>query len=301
MTSLIATNSADAFINAARLKTLGAISCPVLLGSALAVRRDEFSLGIFFMTMTSSLLLQILANFINDYGDFIKGSDACDRLGPPRAMQMGWITKDVMIKGIGVILMLAILCGLPLVMRGGWPILAIGIMGIALCGWYTLGSRPLAYRGFVEIIIFLVFGPFAVIATYYLQTLSIESDALLVGIAPGALATALILTNNLRDIEQDRKNHKLTIAVRLGERFARFAIIGLILLSFIGPLIMVVIMSYSPIVLCSYMALLLPVQYFKMIVFSPISRKFNLMLASIGKSLYLFGIILSIGIIYGAP
>lgn len=301
MEKLIAANSFNAWILASRPKTLGAICCPMLLGSSLARAHGTFSSAFFLVALIAAILLQIFANVINDYGDFIKGSDTPERLGPPRAMQMGLLTKTAMHKGMLVIFILSIAAGLPLVVHAGWPVLIAGISGLLLCFFYTLGRRPLAYRGFVEIIIFFVFGPCAVLLAYFVQTLSFSLDAFFVSISPGFLATALILTNNLRDLEQDRKHQKLTIAVRCGETFARCGIIALILLSFLGPIILVLFFDYSSIVLCSLAALIGPLRHAKMILKEPISRKFNFMLQSIGKALYLFGMILSFGIIYGAP
>ena len=276
------------------------MACPIMIGNALAFSAGQFSLPIFFLSLLSGLLLQILANLINDYGDFVKGSDSKERLGPPRAMQMGWLTRRAMVQGIFTTMTLAVLCGFPLVLRGGWPILFMGVAGIGLCGWYTLGKRPLAYRGFAEIVIFFVFGPFAVMSVYYLQTLSLSHDALWISLSPGALSTALLLTNNLRDIGQDAINHKRTVAVRFGERFARCSIVMLVVMAALGPVIMYYRFSYSPVVLASVITLIIPAIYFKMILREPISRRFNLMLASLGKTLYLFGIVLSAGIIYGA-
>src|SRR5580692_3236593 len=97
---IVATNSMKAWVLASRPKTLGAISCPIIIGNALAYHSGQFAWNYFFLTLICGLLLQILANVVNDYGDFIKGSDKADRLGPPRAMQMGWLTKNVMLRGI---------------------------------------------------------------------------------------------------------------------------------------------------------------------------------------------------------
>src|SRR5579871_4168859 len=226
----IVTNSVSAFVKAARPQTLGAMSCPILIGTACAKAAGPLSLSIFTLSLGAGLLLQILANFINDYGDFIKGSDAQGRLGPPRALQMGWITKNAMMQGMGLTTVLIILCGWPLVLRGGLPILFMGMAGLFLCAWYTLGKRPLAYIGFAEVIIFFVFGPGATIATYYLQTKAFSMPALIASLSPGFLASALLLTNNLRDLEQDRINNKRTTAVRLGENFCRNATVILVIL-----------------------------------------------------------------------
>lgn len=302
MNKAVKTNSIEAWIKASRPKTLGAMCCPVLIGTAFAVSEKKFHFAYFLITIVCSLLLQILANLINDYGDFLKGSDGKDRLGPPRAMQMGWITKKAMERGIAVNLLIICVLGSILSLRGGWPILLSGLVGIFLCGWYTLGKKPLAYLGFSEVVILLVFGPGVVVLTYYLQTLDFSREVIAISISPGLLSTALILTNNLRDINEDRKNKKRTIAVRFGEKFARIAIVTLVIFANVGPVILVLKFSYSPLLLLACIPLVLPARYFLMILQEPVSAKFNLMLASIGQSLYRFGIFLGFLIInYGTP
>lgn len=296
----IAQNSLQSWVLTARPKTLGAISCPVFIGSALAFADGQFQPSYFWLTLICAILLQVLANVINDYGDFIKGSDTKMRLGPPRAMQMGWITMDVMKKGIGTILLLTVSLGFFLVLRGGLPILIIGVIGIFLCGWYTLGKRPLAYIGFSELVVFWIFGPLAVFFTYYVQTLSFSKPALLGGIAPGLLSMALILTNNVRDVVEDQKNNKRTVAVRFGSKSARVAIIGATLFAFLLPLVLVIFYSFSSLILFSSAVFVLPSRHFPMIWQDEISARFNLMLAALGKSLYLFGVLMSLGIICGA-
>lgn len=301
MSQAIATNSMAAWILASRPKTLGAVFCPIMIGSALALAQGFFLPRYFMMTMLCSVLLQVLANLINDYGDFIKGSDTKERLGPPRAMQMGYLTLPVMKMGIAVVLLLIIMLGILLVERGGWPIFFMGLLGIFLCGFYTLGSKPLAYLGFAEVVILVVFGPMAVMGAYYIETRSFSSETIWASLTPGFLATALILTNNLRDVVEDTKNNKRTIAVRFGHKFARVCIAVLILLALSGPIGLLLVYSYSPWVLMACLPIIVPVRYIPMILWEPISARFNLMLMAIGKTLYLAGIMFFLGILYGAP
>lgn len=295
----VATNSMKAWVLASRPKTLGAISCPIIIGNAIANYRGQFSWAYFVLTMVCGLLLQILANVVNDYGDFIKGSDKADRLGPPRAMQMGWLTKRAMVTGIGVISFFVVVTGLILVMIGGPLILAIGMMAMFLCFAYTMGPAPIAYFGFAEIIIFIVFGPMIVLGAYYVQTQSLALDALLISIAPGFLGAALLLTNNLRDVVQDRRNHKRTIAVRFGDRSARILIVAFLLCALLVPMILVIVETLPSASVLSCFALIFPFRNAMMIMQEPISARFNLMLAAIGKSLYFFGILFAIGLAYG--
>lgn len=296
----IIVNSLASFILASRPKTLGAIICPVLIGSSLALRHQQFKITYFCLTLICAVLLQILANLVNDYGDFIKGSDNNERLGPPRAMQMGFITERAMCLSIIVVLVMTTLFGLILVKLCGWPIFLIGAVSVFLCMWYTLGKKPLAYLGFAEIVVFIVFGPLATLGAYYVQTKSLAAEVFFISLTPGFLSAALLLTNNVRDMVQDKKNKKLTIAVRFGDRCARFLVLLLVLLSSFGPLILVFYFSYGYEILLSQSVLILPLRYFPMIWSERITARFNLMLASLGQALYLLGVVMSMGIIYGA-
>lgn len=297
----IAVNSLDAWILASRPKTLGAITCPVLIGSALAYTNNFFDLRIFILSLICALLLQILANVVNDYCDFLKGSDTPERLGPPRAMQLAIITPRAMQMGIGIIIFLLAFLGLHLVFRGGLGILALGLLCIFFSLWYTAGPKPLSYLGFSELAVLIFFGPVPVLGTYYCQSLHLSVLALLASLGPALLSTALIMTNNLRDLREDKKNKKHTVAVRFGEKFSRLAIIILVCSSSISPLLLILVFKYSWLLCGVLLALIIPMSKFSIILYEPISRRFNLMLAAIGQSLYLYGILMSLGIIYGTP
>ncbi|OPZ24077.1 MAG: 1,4-dihydroxy-2-naphthoate octaprenyltransferase [bacterium ADurb.BinA186] len=301
MNSSVKTNSCEAWFRAIRPRTLGAISCPILLGSSLALAKENFSWQWFFMTWLCSLLLQILANVVNDYGDFVRGSDTKERLGPPRALQMGWLSIGVMKTGIALIIASIACLGLILVARGGLAIFWLGLVSIGVSIWYTAGPKPLAYLGFSEIAVLILFGPAPVLGAYFIQTLSWPDEGLILSLAPAFLSTALIMTNNLRDIKEDSLHHKNTIAVRCGERFSRLGIISLVILSSLSPFLMMIFYDFKWPVLLSLVALFFPVRMFPMVLQKPISAQFNLMLAAIGKSLYIFGVLMSFGIIYGAP
>lgn len=293
----IFSNSFSAFMVASRPKTLGATFCPVLLGTALAKVAGAFSPAIFLLTLICALLLQVLSNWVNDYGDFIRGSDTDMRLGPKRAMQMGIISLPVMKNGIALLIATIILLGLSLVYFIGWPILWIGLCSLLMSCWYTMGKRPLSYLGFAEVVVFLVFGPMATVGAFYVQTLSVSSLAFFVSLSPGFLTAALLLANNLRDFPEDSKSQKHTLVVRFGEKPARIGIVVLIFLSALGPLL--VIESLGGLALLGLAPLVLPLRHVSMILKEPISARFNLMLQSIGQALYLMSILFSIGILYG--
>jgi 1,4-dihydroxy-2-naphthoate octaprenyltransferase len=215
---------------AARPKTLSAAIVPVLMGMALAWPRADWFL--FSCALIGAILIQIATNFINDALDFKKGTDTAERLGPIRVTQAGLIRPEIVMRAAFGCLFGAALCGIPLILRGGWPLLAIGVLSIAMAYAYTGGPYPLAYHGLGELFVILFFGLIAVGGTYYVLTLQWTGEALLAGLAAGSLATVLIVINNLRDVEGDRRSAKKTLAVRFGERFARFEVVVFALLPF---------------------------------------------------------------------
>ena len=189
-----------------RPKTLAASICPVLIGSILAWHHGGLNWFTGVITLLSAAFIQIGTNLANDYFDFKKGADTKDRLGPIRATQAGLISlKTTKIAFISMFA-LAFGCGLYLVAIGGLPIFIIGIISIALGILYTATPLALAYTGMADIVSLLFFGPIAVGGTYYLQTHTISPEILLYGLPIGLLAAAILVVNNLRDVEEDRKS-----------------------------------------------------------------------------------------------
>jgi 1,4-dihydroxy-2-naphthoate octaprenyltransferase len=217
------------WILAVRPKTLSAAIVPVLMAAALARRVDW---AIFACALAGAVLIQIATNLINDAIDFHKGTDTGERLGPVRVTQAGLISPRRVMGAAWVCLFGAALCGVPLILRGGWPMLAIGLASMALAYGYTGGPYPLAYHGLGELFVMLFFGLIAVGGTYYVLTLELTRDALLAGLAAGSLATVLLVINNVRDVEGDRRSEKRTLAVRFGEVFARAEVALFALLPF---------------------------------------------------------------------
>ena len=214
-----------AWLLAARPKTLSAAVVPVLMGTALASHEPPaITWWVFFCALAGAVLIQIATNFINDALDFKKGADTAERLGPVRVTQAGLIRPETVMTAAWICLLGAALCGIPLIVRGGWPMLAIGLSSIVAAYAYTGGPYPLAYRGLGEIFVMIFFGLVAVGGTFYAHSLQWSEDALLAGFAAGSLATVLLVINNLRDVEGDRRSDKRTTVVRFGERFARVEI-----------------------------------------------------------------------------
>ena len=162
----------SAWLIAIRPKTLGAAVAPVLIGTALAISDGMFHLLSCLLCFLASILIQIGTNFSNDYYDFLKGADTTERLGPKRVTQSGLLEPDAVKQLFIIVFGLAVLCGVFLVVRGGWPILLIGLLSIASGILYTGGPFPLAYHGFGDIFVLLFFGPIAVSGTYYARVTS---------------------------------------------------------------------------------------------------------------------------------
>ncbi len=212
---------AGAWWLAARPRTLPAAAAPVAVGTALAVADGHGAILPAMAALVGALLLQIGANLANDVFDFEKGADTQARLGPPRAAQRGLLSTAALRRGTALVFGLAALVGLYLVARGGWPIAALGALSIAAGLAYTGGPYPLGYRGWGDAAVFLFFGVAAVCGTYWVQALALPPRVLGAALPVGALATAILVVNNLRDIETDRRAGKRTLAVRLGRRAAR--------------------------------------------------------------------------------
>jgi 1,4-dihydroxy-2-naphthoate polyprenyltransferase len=210
---------------AARPKTLSAAVAPVLVGTGLAFRdRGEVAWLYAVYALFGALFIQIATNLINDALDFKKGADTAERLGPLRVTQAGLLSAKAVLHGGYACLVIAALFGIPLIVRGGWPILVIGVASTLAAYAYTGGPWPLAYHGLGELFVMVFFGLVAVGGTYYVLTLHYRLDAFLCGIAVGSLAVVILAINNLRDIEGDRASNKKTVAVRIGERGARMEV-----------------------------------------------------------------------------
>lgn len=210
------------WLSAARPATLPAAVAPVLVGTAaIAGAEGEFSLAIFAATLAAALLIQVGTNLANDVFDFQRGADNADRLGPPRVTQSGLIPPERVRAGTYAAFGAAAAIGLYLVFVGGWPILALGAASIAAGLAYTGGPWPLGYHGLGDLFVFVFFGLVAVMGTYYLQAGGVSATALAASVPVAMTVTAILVVNNLRDIETDRRAGKNTLAVRLGARRTR--------------------------------------------------------------------------------
>ncbi len=206
---------------AARPKTLPAAVAPVIVGSAMAYAHQRFVLLPAMAALAVALLLQVGVNLANDYFDFTKGIDTEDRLGPVRVTQSGLISPGRVKFSMTMVFALSLLPGLYLISIGGWPVVVIGAASIIAALAYSGGPFPLASHGFGDLFAFIFFGLVAVCGTYYVQALNLTPMVVLMGIIVGLLITAILVVNNLRDIQTDRKTGKRTLAVMIGDKSTR--------------------------------------------------------------------------------
>jgi len=194
---------------------------PVAVGTALAHGHPAFEWWVAALCLLGALLIQIATNFANDYYDYIKGADTSDRVGPERATQQGWVQPEDMKRATYGVLAVALLVGCILIWRGGWPIALLGLSSLVLAIGYTGGPFPLAYLGLGDLFVLAYFGLGATAGTYWLLSLEQAHGVWAAGFSVGALATAILVVNNLRDRLTDEAAGKRTLAVRFGERAAR--------------------------------------------------------------------------------
>lgn len=221
------------WIDAARPKTLGAAVAPVLVGTVIGWRfGGEWHPWLAACTLFSCIALQVATNWFNDAIDFVKGSDTPARLGPRRITASGVVTPKQVLTAACWMLAIATALSVPLILARGWPILAIGIPSLYFCYGYTGGPAPLAYRGMGELFVILFFGLVAVTGSAFVQSGQWHVEALVAGLQIGCLSTVLIAINNLRDVEEDTKSNKRTLAVRFGTTFAKWEVTGLFAIAY---------------------------------------------------------------------
>ncbi len=228
-------SSRQAWLMAARPKTLPAAIGPVLVGAALAYTQGAFRLVPALACLLGALLLQIGSNFANDYFDFFKGADTHDRLGPLRVTASGLLTPAQVRGGMVAVFGAAVGVGVYLVAQGGWPILVVGVAAIVAALAYTGGPFPFGYYGLGDFFVFIFFGLVAVCGTYYVQALHLTPFVVLAAVPAGALITNILVVNNLRDLETDRRANKRTLAVWIGRRATQLEYVILLLVAYLVP------------------------------------------------------------------
>lgn len=226
----------SAWLLAARPKTLLASLCPVAIGTAMAAHDGKFHAFAMAAALVGAISIQIGTNYCNDYFDYFQGADTEDRKGPTRAVQAGLISPRAMLWATVLVFAVTVVATTYLYLRAGWPFILIGALSILFGVLYTAGRYSLAYLGLGDPFVLVFFGPVAVAGTYYVQALSIGWPVIIAGLAPGLLATGLLVVNNLRDIDEDRIANKRTLAVRFGKRFSRVQYTACVLMAAVVPL-----------------------------------------------------------------
>ncbi|WP_373777684.1 1,4-dihydroxy-2-naphthoate polyprenyltransferase [Glaesserella sp.] len=226
----------------ARPRTLPLALASILVGSALAAWQGQFNVITTLLALITTVLLQILSNFANDYGDHVKGSDTAERIGPLRAIQHGKITGGQLKKALIVVAVLSFLSGSLLIGYAyqTWQdfvvFASLGVLAIVAAITYTVGKKPYGYLGLGDISVLIFFGFLAVLGTFYLQAHALTLSLLLPAFGCGLLSVAVLNINNLRDIEQDKHAGKNTLIVRIGSQNGRIyhvALLSLALLSYL--------------------------------------------------------------------
>lgn len=219
MEEQVKVNSLRAWLLASRPKTLTGAAVPVMMGLALALYDSgaghPFRIVPAVLCLLFAFIMQIDANFVNDYFDFKKGTDDEFRLGPRRACAQGWITLGAMRRGLAVTTALACCVGLPLVYYGGWSMVAIGVLCVVFCFLYT---TSLSYLGLGDVLVLVFFGIIPVTITYFLQMHSVSWPVVAASVACGLVIDTLLIVNNYRDRDGDRRAGKRTLVVRIGAR-----------------------------------------------------------------------------------
>ena len=289
-------NVVSAWIEAARPKTLAASISPVLLGVALAYYDGAFDIVPAILCLGVALFAQIASNFANDYFDFKKGADDEERLGPERAVAQGWISPKAMLIGTFVTLGLACLLGLILIQFADWRLLGVGI-AIAICVLaYSAGPFPLAYNGMGDLCVLLFYGVIPVCFTYYIQTLHFSLLSFLLSLALGFLSVNILVVNNYRDYEQDKKAHKRTTIVLFGRRFGRVFYILNQCMAFL--LVFPLLLDAPWWVLFLFAVLFTLCFYTTKELFTLEGRALNRTLGYTARNVFLFALVLSLYFVY---
>lgn len=281
---------------AIRPRTLPAAAAGVAMGSALAWHDGSFQLLPALAALLVALLLQIGSNVANDVFDFERGADTAERLGPVRVTQAGYLTPTQVKAGMVVIFAFAAFLGLYLATLRGWTVIWLGAAAILSAVAYTGGPYPLGYHGLGDIFVFLFFGLAAVAGTYFVQVGSVSTAAWWMSVPIGFIVTAILVVNNLRDLENDRKAGKHTLAIRFGEQGAKAEYLLLMLTAYlIVPIF--VWMKIIPVgAMLSWLSLTIAIQTLR-VVFTQKGRPLNAALAGTGQTAFLFSLFFWVGLL----
>lgn len=294
-------NSLKAWLLAARPKTLSGAAVPVLIGGALAwsdattyYEPGVFSWTALLLCLLFAFIMQIDANFVNDFIDYARGTDdRATRLGPERACTQGWVSIDAMKRAIALTTCLACLVGLPLVLYGGLEMVLVGLCCVAFCFLYT---THLSYMGLGDVLVLMFFGLVPVCITYYIQLHTITAEAVVASVACGLVIDALLLVNNFRDRDTDREAGKKTLVVKLGAQTSLWLYLGV----GVAACLLGVVFAFHG----HLPALLLPLLYLALHVFTFLKmkaiwqgRELNRCLGETARNIFIYGLLMAAGLL----
>ena len=295
-------NSPKAWLLAARPKTLTGAAVPVLIGGALAYANAHGDVRWLplVLCMLFALVMQIDANFVNDYFDYLKGNDGVERLGPKRACTEGWVTPRAMRWALVLTTGVACLIGLPLVLYGGWTMIAVGVACVLFCFLYT---TTLSYVALGDVLVLVFFGLVPVTLTYYLSmpegAQSITTECWVAAFACGLVIDTLLVVNNYRDIDNDRRTGKHTLIVAIGEKWGRVLYFALgIAACLIGN-----VFHFSGHFWAVWLPIIiyLPLHVSTFIEMRKINKgaALNLVLGKTARNMFIYGLSVSVGLLIG--
>jgi len=290
-------SSAKIWILAARLRTLPAAVAPVLVGTALAGTQDVFHPLRFVAALLGAILIQVGTNLSNDYSDARRGADTEDRLGPVRVTAGGLVPPRQVLIATYVTFGLAVLVGVYLIAVAGWELLAVGAASILAGVLYTGGPRPYGYEGLGELFVFLFFGIVAVTGSYFVQVKQLPWEAFALAVPVGLLASAILVVNNVRDLETDRRAGKRTLAVRLGRERTRTLYSVMLLAAYVATPVTWVFDDLTAWMLLPWVTLPLAAKLMRMVRSTTDGPTLNETLAKTGALQLVFCILLSLGIL----
>jgi len=282
---------------ASRPRTLPAAVAPVLVGTALAISEDEFRPLAFVAALVGSVFIQIGTNLANDYSDARRGADTEDRLGPVRVTAGGLMPPKRVLTGTYVAFGVAIAAGAYLAAVAGWELLVVGIVSIAAGVLYTGGPRPYGYAGLGELFVFLFFGVVAVTGSYYVHAEELPWEAFALSVPVGLLSSAILVVNNVRDVDTDRRAGKRTLAVQLGRGRARVVFAAMLVLAYVGALAIPLLGGLSWWVALPLLSLALVPSLYRTVATRTDGPALNGALAATGRLLAVYSLLLAAGVL----
>jgi len=282
---------------AARVRTLPAAVAPVLVGTSLALGAGHFHALTFIAALLGALFIQVGTNLSNDYSDARRGADTEDRLGPVRVTAGGLVPPRQVLLATYVSFGAAVLCGAYLVAVAGPGLIAVGAASILAGVLYTGGPRPYGYEGLGEVFVFLFFGVVAVVGSYFVQVQALPWQAFVCSVPVGLLASAILVVNNVRDLETDRRAGKRTLAVRLGRRRTRRLYVAMVAGAFLTAPLPWALGSMGPWLLAPWAAIPLAVSVVEVVRTRTDGPSLNRALARTGALQLVFCLLFSAGIL----